>query len=216
MAFMIWPSSMFFRSIFSAAIVFFYQASLAGQNGYYLFSIDSENTRNGHGLVGSKSRPASVAVKVSPFDAQVTRPIGNFDFCRSTSWRRDVWVCPEFRVWLPSAARFLDGSFGRTVRIQHLPLTAAAIDELPLLRRPTGEESFLNALRLYWRQVFLERDRKNSNRLISRFFVKLSNKKPCRSLWHNGLLSRSKLRKSQLELRTRALPEISLDSIMSI
>lgn len=136
---MIWPSSMFFRSIFSAAIVFFYQASLAGQNGYYLFSIDSENTRNGHGLVGSKSRPASVAVKVSPFNAQVTRPIGNFHFCRSTSRRRDVWVCPEFRVWLPSAARFLDGSFGRAV---HLACPAGFIAELPFerwLRRMTDK-----------------------------------------------------------------------------
>ncbi len=67
---MIWPSTVFFRLISFVVIVFFCQASLAGQNDNYPFSIDSEKTPNGHRLVARNSGPAPVSVKVSLVDAQ--------------------------------------------------------------------------------------------------------------------------------------------------
>lgn len=67
---MIWPSTVFFRLISFVAIVFFCQASLAGQNDNYPFSIDSEKTPNGHRIVARNSGPAPVSVKVSLVDAQ--------------------------------------------------------------------------------------------------------------------------------------------------
>lgn len=67
---MIWPSNVFFRLISFVVIVFFCQASLAGQNDNYPFSIDSEKTPNGHRLVARNSGPAPVSVKVSLVDAQ--------------------------------------------------------------------------------------------------------------------------------------------------
>lgn len=67
---MIWPSTVFFRLISFVAIVFFCQASLAGQNDNYPFSIDSEKTPNGHRIVARNAGPAPVSVKVSLVDAQ--------------------------------------------------------------------------------------------------------------------------------------------------
>lgn len=61
---------MFFRLISSVAIVFFCQASLAGQNDNYPFSIDSEKTPNGHRIVARNAGPAPVSVKVSLVDSQ--------------------------------------------------------------------------------------------------------------------------------------------------
>lgn len=61
---------MFFRLISSIAIVFFCQASLAGQNDNYPFSIDSEKTPNGHRIVARNAGPAPVSVKVSLVDSQ--------------------------------------------------------------------------------------------------------------------------------------------------
>lgn len=66
----IWPSTVFCRLISSAAIILFCQASLAGQNDNYPFSIDSEKTPTGHRLVARNSGPAPVSVKVSLVDAQ--------------------------------------------------------------------------------------------------------------------------------------------------
>lgn len=67
---MLWPSTVFFRLISSVLIVFYCQASFAGQNDNYPFSIDSEKTPNGHRLVARNSGPAPVSVKVSLIDAQ--------------------------------------------------------------------------------------------------------------------------------------------------
>lgn len=61
---------MFFRIISSVAIAFFCQASLAGQNDNYPFSIDSEKTPNGHRIVARNAGPAPVSVKVSLVDSQ--------------------------------------------------------------------------------------------------------------------------------------------------
>lgn len=70
MSFLIWPATVFFRLTSSVAIVLFCQASLAGQNDNYPFSIDSEKTPNGHRLVARNAGPAPVSVKVSLVDAQ--------------------------------------------------------------------------------------------------------------------------------------------------
>ena len=53
-----------------AVVFLFCQASLAGQNDNYPFSIDSEKTPNGHRLVARNSGPAPVSVKVALVDAQ--------------------------------------------------------------------------------------------------------------------------------------------------
>jgi murein DD-endopeptidase MepM/ murein hydrolase activator NlpD len=67
---MIWPATVFRRLISSVAIVIFCQASLAGQNDNYPFSVDSEKTPNGHRIVARNSGPAPVSVKVSLVDSQ--------------------------------------------------------------------------------------------------------------------------------------------------
>lgn len=53
-----------------AVVILFCQASLAGQNDNYPFSIDSEKTPNGHRIVARNAGPAPVSVKVSLVDAQ--------------------------------------------------------------------------------------------------------------------------------------------------
>jgi murein DD-endopeptidase MepM/ murein hydrolase activator NlpD len=58
----------FCRLISFVAIVLFCQASLAGQNDNYPFSIDSEKTPNGHRLVARNAGPSPVSVRVAIID----------------------------------------------------------------------------------------------------------------------------------------------------